>query len=154
MNGAYVLSQVPSNICDISTTDGCTFQCDTPHPSLFYFLPLTRFFSPLFPPLPFSEFLLSATSCYQPFLPLAVYLFIPPPHTYCHLALFLQFITFFFPQPIFSYIYVSLYGYLSIPWSPPHAPPRLTLPHLLTLSTCLYLCLLSAVTPASHLGLF
>lgn len=60
------------------------------------FFPL-RFF--LFPPLPFSEFLLLATSCYQPFLPLAVYLFIPP-----HLLPFCSFLAihhFFFLSPSF-----------------------------------------------------
>lgn len=77
---------------------------------------------------------------------------------FCHFALLLRFIHFF--QPIFSYIkshLIVICLFLSIItvclFLPPHRPPQLTLSHLLNISTYLYLCLLSALTPASHLGL-
>ncbi len=84
--------------------------------------------------------------------------------TFCLFALFLQFIIFF--PPIYSYNYVSLKSNLSLYKSlssrtvflflflPLYIPPQLTLSHLLNLSTCLYLGLLSAVTHASDLGSF
>lgn len=127
MNGAHILSQlrnVPSHICDISTIDGCNFQSDTTRPSLFYFHPLIFFFPPALtlyafslPTLPFSEFLLLATSCYQPFMALTICLFIFFFTPFAILLFFyvLHFITFF--SACLSYMSVPLCSNLSLPWS-------------------------------------
>lgn len=167
MNGAYVLSQRrnwPSHICDISTTDGCNFPSDTPHSSLSYFQPLTLFFLShsltqlLFLPT-LALFWLSALGYLLSVPPASLFLF-------PHVLLFLRFIPFFpslsFLLFVSHLIAIFLFRTLSLSsWTvsrflflPPHTPPLLTLSHLLNLSTCLYLCLLSTMTPAPHLGLF
>lgn len=93
--------------CDISTRDGCNFQSYTTRPLLSYFHPLVLFFLTLTPLLTlptlvtFSEFLLSTT--YYSLLPLSVFSLSFP-----HLLPFCPF------HPVCSYIYVSLYCYLSL----------------------------------------
>lgn len=102
MNGAHILSQLRnglSHICDISTIDGCNFQSDTTHLSLFYFHPLIYFFffsqsTPFFSrPCPFlssCSWLLPviSPSCLLPsilsFLPFALFLRL---FTFVHLHL-------------------------------------------------------------------
>ena len=172
MNGAYILSQLrngPSHICDISTTDGCNFHNDTPHPSLSYFHPLTRsFFLALSHSAPFSShpcpFLSFCSRLLHVISPSCLFsifclFFFSPPFA---ILLFSCDSSLFFPL-VFSYIYLSLNSDLPLLWSFSFwAVPlflffsfsQLALCHLLNVSTCLYLGLLSPMTPASHLGLF
>ncbi len=105
MNGAYILSQLwkgPPHISDISTTDGCNFHSDRPHPWLSYFHPLTLFSlsRSLSSCFTFALFWVSALGYSMLSVPsasfrLVSFLLFP---TFCLFALFLQFITFFRPS--------------------------------------------------------
>lgn len=157
MNGAYILSQLwngPSDICDISTTllwhTPSLALPFSPTYTLFFSYSLTHSTSFSTHPCPFlsfrsrllyvispSSFLSSVFSSFPHLLPFCSFLANSSLFSACH------------------YLHLRLKSYLCLLWSFMHwtvsvfaspLPPQLTLSHLLNLSTCLYLCLLSAVT--------
>lgn len=131
---------------DISTIDGSNFHSNTPHPLLFYFHPLLHSFFLLpqhlsLPTVLFSDFLLSATSCYQSLLPLSVLSFFLSP-TFCHFALLLPLTTSFSPSfltfmsHLMAIFLISLWSLLSWAVSLFLFMPPYTLPLLVFFSIC------------------
>lgn len=169
MNGAHILLQLwngPSHICDISTRDGCNFQSDTPHPSLllsptYTLFSLSRSLASLLSFPTHALFWFSTVGYFMLSVPPASRL---SSHFSPHLLPFCSFLAirhFFFSSPsLHTFMSHLIAFFLFRGLSHPELPFCFCLlihhlsSHLLNLSTRLYLCLLSAVTPASHLGLF